>query len=811
MQICGKWPDNIASCGRWLRLCILIIALLGASRASAQTHLWDNEPPLWNVAQTFKLTRPLPAQFGVEGPEVNGVDGGDVTAKNPQGKAGINLSNGKLKMSLWGPCERLTVSISKTDVYDRTSPKPGTNWTYEEGHSPRPVGQLLLLADDFAGVAQPDVTTNISNAANTFRFARGGRSADLTYLSTRSDRNVIVIKADYTRLIKPVIARVFSFQHAGANVPQSGNDGTFFWLRQMLPAEKTFPEGFDYYLVAKIVGAKATLQNADSQPGLGSPTFGRDLGCAATAEIAPGYSTSFIVYATVVTRAESDDPLAEARRRLNAAQARGFAQLLSDNQQWYQNMYARRERGRIYTGYFSENLKDILMPFFYQGSWQNRHSYMSSPDPSKYEGDACYAGLEVDNAPWQGLMCFNEEMYTGDFVAGRNETISPYYVTLVNLWRNAWEKHAADAGKKGMYYLRGYVPPIKNDVYFSYDPNAMNGNDWASMAWSYKNVWDEFDYGGRDDAFLRDSVYPGLKDVADFFGSLVVMGDDGFYHIENSEMREGPETGRDAMDCIAAAKWFWSRAIQASLILKTDAPRRAAWQNFLDKIKPYYLMRNGTFGGIVVNGRVRQLKGEQHFIVNVTDEFNLESKPEDKDRAYRSCDHFFLGANVPHLLGRDPDTFTGGAMRWYWMFSRQPWLMYYAIKNMGIGINGTSTLDTTLKKTIACWFEPERLCNSRSGTIFLFPCVPSNFNVGFKEFQARDGFLVTAELRGGLVTFAQIQARRTTECAIMNPWPFKTLGVSQQPANTPVTTSHIGKKYTFAAQAGKTYLLSPLP
>jgi hypothetical protein len=47
--------------------------------------------------------------------------------------------------------------------------------------------------------------------------------------------------------------------------------------------------------------------------------------------------------------------------------------------------------------------------------------------------------------------------------------------------------------------------------------------------------------------------------------------------------------------------------------------------------------------------------------------------------------------------------------------------MYYSIKVLGVGTNGTTTLEKPVKKAIACWFEPERLCNSRSGTIFFFP------------------------------------------------------------------------------------------
>ena len=811
---------------------LLVILALGVGSARAQNHLWDTEPSYWEVAQTYHLVRPLPAKFGVEGPTIGDPSTAYVSTNNPQGEAGINLSNGKLKVSLWGPADRLTLSLSKTDVYDRSSPHPGTDWKFEEGHSPRPVGQLLLMADDFKGAAQPPVSTAIANGVNTFTLTNGSKTARLTYLSSRSDRNVLVIKADYTGLTEPVAVRVFNFRRDGQKNPRPQNDGHFIWLRESLPADRTFPQGFDYYLVAKVVGAgtNVTMANVNWGTLLGSSTYGRNLGVAATAEIAPDAAAHLLVYATVVTRAESNDPLAEAKKRLNAAESLGLAQLVAENRQWYHDMYERREQGRIFTGQLSDNLKNILMPFFYQGSWQNRHTYMSSPDPTKYEGDACYAGLEADTAYWYGIPCFNEEMYTADFVAGRDETVAPYYVTLVNFWRAAWEKHAAAAGKPGMYYLRGYVPPITNDVYFSYDPSATGGQDWCTMGWSYKNVWDEFDYGGRDVAYLRSSVYPGLKDIADFFSALVLMGNDGFYHIKKSELREG-NIGRDALDCIAAAKWFWKTASEASLILNTNAADRASWQHHLEKIRPYFLMPDGTLGGIVEKGKVKQYKMLQHYVINVTDEYNLDSSPADQQLAYASTDHAFLGADIPELLGRNRNQFYGGAACWFWMFNRQPWLMYYAIKVLGIDVNagddilfwraprlggrshhghtGVFTLNTPLKQAVACWFEPERLCNSRGGTIFFFPSVPDKFNVAFKDFQARGGFLVTGELKNGAVTFAQIKARRTTECVVMNPWPHQLLKILEQPANTPVAAVQADGKYTFAAVAGKTYLLQP--
>jgi hypothetical protein len=791
-------------------MAVLVVGL--PLHSFAADRLWDKEPALWDVAQTYKLTRQLPDKFGVEGPVWN---------KRPVSQ-GINLCNGKLKAALWGPCDKLTVSVSKNDIWQRVEPNfnlkpPSTKqertaafWGAPPYNKPqpRPAGRLILECGDFNGASQPEVSTAVRNGLNTFRMAKGNAAGELKFLVTRSDSNIIALSGAFSGITNAVRARLWRGIPKDA-VCQAGSDGKFFWIRCTLPAEKTFPSGFEFDFVGRVVGATALIT-----------TNNVDRGIAATAQFAAGDAGRFQVYATVVTLAETADPLAEAKKRLAEAESRGFDALAADNETWFKELFARREMGRIFTGDFGSPLKDIILPFFYMGSWQDRHCLYGNPDPAKYEGDAWYNVIEAENAPWSGLQCFNEEFFTGDFVAGRDESCV-YYTKLVNFWWPAWQKHARDGGYEGMYYMRGYVPPIKNDVYFSWDKAAMTGVDWNSIGFSYKMVWNAFDYGGRDDAFLRDAVYPGLRDLADFFCSLVKMGTNGCYHIENSCLRENL-TGVDALDCVATAKWVWKTAIRAADILKTDTDKRQRWQSHLDKIQPYYQMPDGTYGSALVHkgppspakadakppaspnpdGQdvVQQMKSFNHFPIDVTDEWNLDLPYAERERAFKSCDKF--PGDIEHLLGINPDQWEGPGY-----YLPHPWLHYFTLKQDGSFTN-RMTLDTPFKKTMACWFEPERLCNSRSGTIYLFPCVPSKFDVAFKDMQARGGFLVSSELKDGKVTCVLIKARRTDECRVMNPWPGRGVNVEANGAAVNATRN-ADDSYSFATAPGATYRLTP--
>ncbi len=830
---------------------------------SAKERLWDRERPLWEEAQRYRLVRPLSPVFGWEGPSggafgkyysaepgwkfTEGIDlarpgalvapaGPDFTG--PLGE-GINITNERVFSSFWGPPDRMVFSIGKTDVYNRVgmncrAPVPSCRPARSEidaanqavpslTRSMKPVGQMLILAEDFTGAPQPEVSTTIHNGVHRLALEHGAAAAELQLLLTDKETNIFAIKASATGLTKPLSVRLS--RHADTlgdlSDPESGHDGEFFWIHQTFAAEKTFPQGFDYYLVAKISGASAALQTATMQAGLGAPVPFRDdaaPGSAATATLAPEQKLDIVVYATVVTRAEADDPLAEAKRRLNNAEKAGFDTLVARNEQWYRELYERREHGRIFTGNF-DDAKDVSLPFIFQSRYLSRHTYHSNPDPTRFEGDGNYNVMECDEVFWSGLQCFNEELFTSDYVAARDETVANYYVKLFNLWRSAWEAHARSEGMPGMYILRGYVPPVKADVYSSPDPYAMDGCDWATMIWAFKCVWDAFDYGGHGVDFLRDSVYPSLRGIADFFAAKVTLGDDGCYHIEPSQVREHA-IGRDAVDCVGAIKWAFRTAVAAAEQLGVDADRRETWRERLDRMTPYTVMTDQegqpVWASIIKGGVPIGSGGTAEFIVNLTDEINLESPAELRRISMRSNRSFGAAGSsgsplsrlVDCLLGEHPDILCmGNYPMWIWMFAHPAWMIFYAQKSGHGEFARDLALQTRPQKAIACWLEPERLLNSRSGTIFFFPCVPSDFDVAFRDFQARGGFRVSGEYRGGTVTYAEITARRDGICSVMNPWPGQPLSILELPDGTPVEFNQTQEKVQFAAQAGKTYAL----
>ena len=121
-------------------------------------------------------------------------------------------------------------------------------------------------------------------------------------------------------------------------------------------------------------------------------------------------------------------------------------------------------------------------------------------------------------------------------------------------------------------------------------------------------------------------------------------------------------------------------------------------------------------------------------------------------------------------------------------------------------------LDTPAKLLVVTDTQPERLLNSRSGRLHLFPGMPEGVTVAFRHFQARGGFLVSAERVEGETSFVEIESRREVECQVMNPWPGREVAVrearSGQVLSPTVDRTH-GECLVFPTRRGGDYVLQP--
>jgi hypothetical protein len=317
-----------------------------------------------------------------------------------------------------------------------------------------------------------------------------------------------------------------------------------------------------------------------------------------------------------------------------------------------------------------------------------------------------------------------------------------------------------------------------------------------------KPVWDTWDYGG-DERFLAQDVYPALRDLAIFYAAYLTKGDDGAYHAIPAMSAEHWgwtwrfERNRDSVSALSLIKWTLKSAASAAKLLGRDAGARDEWLRIAGRMAPYPVAQSPQ-GEVFTDVAGADPIGQRYnFFAGVTptllaDEITLDSSPREIETMLRTARLVggWTSGMVFHLLGAHPELVKG----------RPPSMHFEARPDVRIA-NQAQLLDVVAR-------EPERLLNSRSGRIHFFPCLPPGATVGFRNFQARGGFLVSAEMVKGRPANLRIASRRNVACRFKNPWPAGRPAVKLEPDGTRIRLNPdpaVAGTYVFAARAGQSY------
>ncbi|MGA2977226.1 MAG: glycoside hydrolase family 95-like protein [Spirochaetia bacterium] len=847
----------------------------------------------------------------------------------PMGES-VRIFAPKMKGCIWGKCENLTMSLLKTDVFDRRFIRPEPypmekvvrgayseanknfddmpywgkvrckfgvlaeeggridHYAWSENYSfpcQKTVGQIIVKAPDFAGTHQPEATQMMQNGMTQISLEnpRGGMLG-LSYLMSMT-RNLIAVKADYRNLGNALAFRLYRHRdqahrrymdengnfipkeqrrityfpadgskqfryydfEADAAIngpfepPKSGREGRFFWICQRFPAEKTFPDGFQYVMMGLLSEPQAVIETADNQKGMGTPQYaihetdesGRILqteegkmlriyrlggvgfemeyakqetgfrnirnapGSAATCHVTGKTTGESVLYVAVITSNETQDIFGEAKRQLLEAEALGFERLAAENRDWYDTLYDKREQGRIIIpGGDQKAVDDIMLADAYT-SWSYRLGGYCLPDPSRFEGSASYAAFDNDTHSWHSLPCYNEIFDTGWVVRNRPEPLY-MWAQLTTFWHEALKGKARDVfGLPGIAIAHGYLPPATPDPW--YIENQALDYTIDSFGQVAKIIWDLWDYQG-DEAFLRESAYPILRDLAIFYEAFARRGYNGkvfnlspAVETENWGISYGLKYATNTTAAITVVRKILNCAIEGARHLGVDQDLIAGWKEVADHLPPFprYHMGTGDILGGNSGAIPRWTAGDHgHFTasytVAISDEINLDSTQDDKDLMIRSmdCVRCEVDDSVYSLLG---------ALKEY----------------SSCGYNYAAQRIVDEKQFAAEVVKvPERLVNSRSGRIHLFPAIPDGFPVAFRGFLARGGFEVSAARDASGVTGVVIKARRSRPCNLMNPRPGRPpvltdLGTGESVRYT-VDESN-GQCICFEAEAGHSY------
>ena len=744
------------------------------------------------------------------------------------GDNALNLNAKSIKCSLWGPPDIITFSLSKNDVWDRRSfNKPILklrqmidsvqygNWDrhYYDSYqaydfpTPKPVGQIQIRCPELINAAAPEAKLAMSDGIVTITSADSNASVKVKFANMMT-KNVMVMKGDIKgihgltiRLYrhfdssksgqswiagsegKPIPLEGYDYslhkdEDGPLKPPECGIDGKIIWIRQEMPAEKTFPNGFAYLFAAVLKEGKASFETKQGY-GLASkievskvrkekaktdfwfktyfnshgPKYepiNEAMGVAADINIK---SSTFCVVFTIVTTIDllpGQSLLEAAKGRLT--EEKGAKALFEENRQFYNDLYSMREKGRIIYG-DNENEKTVKEAF---RSWTQEHSGSTACDPERFQCDNSYAYMEQDWSQWHSDIHFNEVEPTPYCVTNQLDRLV-LWEKILRTWLPLAKKNAKDVyDLPGAFYGLSFVPILSDEIYHTHEV-------WEqSMELTAQNLrvpWLCYEYSGNTDYLKR--IWGVLEESCRFYFAYLTRMEDGKLHVyptvsaEQRGFTKKLKENMDSMSSLSLISWCLKTGTECARLLGKETDETKAWAEAAKDIADY---PEWDADGKKIYTDVRSCAPvEYNFVpqtypVLMTDEINLDSPQEIKEKMKNTVD----------IVKGWPGGYSDKAK----------YLLGY---DRGI--------------------TAEHLLNSRSGAAFLFPAVTENAKIGFKYFLAKGGFEISAQYENKRAENIIVTSLAGNKCCLVLPQKLNKVDILDNSTHKAVPYKIIPSQY----------------
>lgn len=741
----------------------------------------------------------------------------------------LRLSNDDVGIILWGPDSAPTLSVGKSDIWDRRNPKPpqpvltlarimemaraekfrslGSYYTVYGSYDfpcPKPAGQLILKLP----FMEPGGKLTVDRSRKyelALRAANGAKALDLrVYVS--AVRNLIVMEVHSRGLAAGDVA-VRLYRHRdtilpgdalnptiGGKVspkdfeqlamPRAGGTAENFWIAQDFPPDPTFPQGFTSTLATRVIGARAEVTIDTDKAGLGTPLvaeregridhgtykrytpINRATGAAATATLRPP-DGDFQIFATVATSQDEADPLARAARNLDDAQRLGMAALRKEHEAQLE-AYARRPRARAWSADGKVNVDE---------TWGGTPYRVR---PAGYYGDVALCSVDStkfcfqDSSIWHADFHFNEIHPNRHMILRQYDALDSYFGMIRTMLPMARANAREVYGCRGaMYPLAHY--PLKSDTVIH--THAVWEQSMEITALLARPFWLRYLYTS-DDRFLRESAWPVLREGARFYADFLKLSPDGLYHVfptvspEHRGITKDLRFNRDSQSAITLIRYHLRAAAQAAELLGLEKREAARWREIAGRMPDYPTVETPA-------GRIfTDVEGGQPIQFNIPvplaavfwgDDIGLDSPPAQLELARRTLRE--INVWLPH--------------RFYLNGVRA---------RLGVPAPG-DVLDL------------EHFLQSYTGVLRVFPALPAGFEGGFENLGAQGAFIVSAKRTAGGVEFVKIASLAGNPCTVANPWPGRSFTVEDTASGKRIAAKIADGRIQFKTRRGRTYRL----
>ena len=280
-------------------------------------------------------------------------------------------------------------------------------------------------------------------------------------------------------------------------------------------------------------------------------------------------ASRYTIYAAIVSSNDSDDPEAEALRRVRAAMALGKNALHAAHAGAWRSFW---------DGAFID-----IPDKYVENLWYNNLYLANSSSHGEYPPHFTSGiwGFTGDYVPWKDIFHWNTQWTVKSLITSGRHWLADPYMKYRRRQLPLCRKYAERIhGKPGALYAdvcdgAGFGADF-GDVKCNLSPGAQIARD----------MWTYYRYAG-DLNFLRETAWPVMEAVAEFYESVFVPGADGTLHIPASSAYEGSPLFKDSIPDLASAKALFTIMPLASKALGLDPGR---WSGFAGRIAEYTLV-----------------------------------------------------------------------------------------------------------------------------------------------------------------------------------------------------------------------------
>jgi hypothetical protein len=650
------------------------------------------------------------------------------------------------------------------------------------------------------------VTQDLKNAEVRAHCTMAGSPVQTkAYISASS--NALVLELS-TNGGKDVPLRATLSVLGNAYVAKSaGNVGAVAWVTKEPNAEGA-PFSVKGAVAAKVLGA-TTVPTTDNS------TYSR------LTFTLPASGATLRLFLQAEHTKNAASPLASVQATVRDITDASAAGIYSQNKAWWKDFWLQ--------SYI--RLGDDVQKYWYNHLYMMGSSARSGSDngPGKAPGH-WGPWNRADDMKWFGNLGMNynaQNPYYGTFAANHVDLVDPYVQTIkyyaentgrkrvVNRWVSPEVAARMPANCRGVEF-EGSFTSHGTPCY----GGGSNGGEDCCMATNaifgiLPIVW-KWKYG-QDRAFLADTCYPLMREVADFYDDYIGKPVDGRYDVYGSVHEGANWFAKNDMFSLGAIRFLYREIIAVSMELGRDADRRAHWQDILAHMSEYHLQEWGntvTFRPDAIHDVMEALHyqgGARNTGVLFTTTFDNISHATLPAYKIATCKTLDKG-NMFHPQrwcgwqnGNDFGMMFVMAVR----AGYRPDRVLKAIKGWKPEPNGIVSQKDGGGIETAGIIEAinNMLLQSHDGVIRIFPNWDKTLDAQFKRLRTVGAFLVEARYRstGRVVDAVRICSEKGNPCVLQSPFDGAGIVVTRGDNRQPVSTVQNEEEFAFRTTAGVTY------